>query len=202
MNSSTERRSELSGHIHLEARAENEGQRLVGYAAMFDTLSQDLGGFREQIRQGAFARSLEGSPDVRALWNHNTQYVLGRTSAGTMSLREDEKGLRVEIEPPDSSWARDLMTSVERGDVSQMSFGFRVRAGGQEFDENDEGEILRTLTDVELMEVSPVTFPAYPDTSIAARSLEAWRQEVHGGLPSSVRRRRMQLAHRERGLTR
>lgn len=191
-----ERRSDLSGGLQIEKRADDDGRRLVGHAALFDTLSQDLGGFREQIQRGAFASSLDG--DIRALWNHDTSRVLGRTRSGTMILSEDEQGLRVEVEPPES--ARDLIASIERGDVSQMSFGFRVREGGQIFEEREDGTIIRTLTDVELLEVSPVTFPAYPDTTIAARSLEQWQQShrIHAG----VIRRRMELAMVERGIRR
>jgi len=156
----------------MEVRQHEDGSRtLVGHAAVFDSLSQDLGGFRERIRQGAFAQTLNENQDVRALFNHDSGQVLGRTTNGTLRLSEDDTGLRIEVDPPDTQTARDAMTSIERGDISQMSFAFRVRAGGQEFEEREDNEIIRTLTDVELFEVSPVTFPAYPDTSIALREL-------------------------------
>lgn len=165
-----------AGVTGLEVRAE-EGERpkLVGYAAVFSEQSEDLGGFREQIAPGAFASSL--GDDIRALVNHDSSRVIGRTRSGTLALEEDERGLRAEITPPDTSYGRDLVESVSRGDVSQMSFGFRVRPGGQRFEERDDGMILRTLTDVQLFEVSPVTFPAYPQTDIAVRSLESWIAE-------------------------
>jgi len=148
---------------------------LTGYAAMFDELSEDLGGFRERIAPGAFAKALGG--DVRALFNHDGNLILGRTKAKTLRLNEDQRGLRVEIMPPDTSAARDLMTSIERGDVDQMSFGFSTLKDS--WDDVD-GEIVRTLIEVRLYDVSPVTFPAYPQTEIALRSMQAWQAETAG----------------------
>lgn len=158
----------------VEHRASEDGApRIAGYAAVFNSQA-DIGGyFREQIAPGAFARSIQ-SDDVRALWNHDSNYVLGRKSNRSLTLREDEKGLYFEVVPPETTWAADLVTSIKRGDVSQMSFGFVVRK--QQWDET--GKItVRTLLDVELLEVSPVTFPVYDDTSAAVRSLENWRRE-------------------------
>lgn len=153
----------------LEIRARQDGGRtLVGYAALFNEPSMDLGGFRELIQPGAFASSLPG--DVRALWNHDERYVLGRTVSGTLRLAEDERGLRVEIEPPDAQWARDAMVSITRGDVSQMSFAFVVKADDWL---NLSGETVRILRDVHLLDVSPVTYPAYPQTTIAVRQQAA-----------------------------
>lgn len=160
----------------LEIRQEDDEARLVGYGAVFNSLSENLGGFREQIAPGAFSRSLAEGDDIRALWNHNSDMVLGRTRSGTLRLSEDDTGLRAEIDPPES--ASSLIESVRRGDVSQMSFGFVVRANGDRVDEDEDGMLLRTLTDVRLMEVSPVAFPAYPETSIDARTLEHWMQLV------------------------
>jgi len=161
----------------LELRADEDGKRtLRGHAAVFDQLSGDLGGFRERIERGAFSETLQGEPDIRALFNHDSGAVLGRTTNGTLRLSEDDVGLRVEIDPPDTQAGRDAMASIERGDINQMSFAFRVKAGGQEFMEQDN-EVVRSLSDVELFEVSPVTFPAYPDTSIAMRDLRNARQE-------------------------
>lgn len=157
--------------LRVEARAEGDAdgekpRQLVGYAAVFDTETVIYDYFRERISPGAFAGAIEG--DVRALWNHDTNHVLGRTKAGTLRLSEDEKGLRVEIDPPDTQLGRDLMVSVDRGDISQMSFAFR--AIREEWEER-EGEMpLRTILEAELFEVSPVTFPAYEDTEISARS--------------------------------
>lgn len=159
-----------------ELRAEgSEGERttLAGYAAVFDQLSVVLYGmFRERIARGAFAGALSG--DVRALWNHDTNLPLGRTKAGTLRLEEDAHGLRVEIDPPTTQAGRDALVSVQRGDVDQMSFAFDVLE--DEWDQDESGTLIRTLRKVVLYEVSPVTFPAYPQTTVAARAGEsgAW----------------------------
>jgi HK97 family phage prohead protease len=169
--------------IQMEMRVDTpesgEPPKIVGYAAMFDALSQDLGGFVERIERGAFARSLAEGADVRALFNHDSNLILGRTKAGTLAVREDAQGLAIEIIPPDTSYARDLLVSIERGDVSQMSFAFRTRV-----DEWDTGKnpAVRTLKDVELFDVSPVTYPAYTQTSVSVRAqvatMERERQEA------------------------
>lgn len=157
----------------IEHRAGDNGAptKITGYAAIFNSPVSIGGYFEEMIAPGAFASSIQ-SDDVRALFNHDSNYVLGRRSNGSLSLREDEKGLLFEVTPPETSWARDLLLSIERGDISQMSFGFIAKR--QEWDES--GEIAkRTLLEVELVEVSPVTFPAYPDTTAGVRSLDEWR---------------------------
>ena len=92
----------VAGDLGIEQRADGAGDKLVGYAAVFNSPSQDLGGFREQIAPGAFSQAIAEGADVRALWNHDNSQVLGRTSAGTLSLAEDDRGLRVEIDLPDT----------------------------------------------------------------------------------------------------
>lgn len=182
----------------LQVQAEGEGPaRLVGYAALFNRRSEVLfGSFVEVIAPGAFGPALKGA-DVRCLWNHDSSYVLGRTRSGTLRVEEDELGLRMEVTPPDVQWARDLMASIERGDVDQMSFGFRVARDEWQ----EQGDLLvRTILEIEeLYEVSPVTFPAYPDTAVAVRSLERWRQDKSDAAPATragieIRRRRLRLA--------
>ena len=170
-----------------------EGARITGHAALFDHLSEDLGGFRERIRPGAFAASL-AADDVRALFNHDPNVILGRNRAGTLRLGEDAHGLAIEIDPPDTQAARELRVSIGRGDVSQMSFGFSVSPGGQTWEKDAEGRVLRTLTAVRLYDVSPVVFPAYPDTAVAVRALAAWQGVTIRAPPVGLLRRRLDLA--------
>lgn len=160
----------------VEIRAAGEGEtairQIVGYAAKFG-IDADIGGyFIERIAPGAFARAIARPDDVRGLFNHSDNYVLGRVSSGTLKLAEDNVGLRYEIDPPETQWARDLVTSIDRGDISQSSFCFRALK--EEWDET--GEIpIRTLLEVELLDVSPVTYPAYVDTEVGVRSLQQFR---------------------------
>lgn len=154
----------------VEHRA-NEGKRtLVGYAAVFERLAMIGGWFKEQIAPGAFADAISG--DVRALVDHDTGRVIGRTKSGTLRMQEDGVGLRVEIDVPNTTDGNDLWELVERGDISGMSFGFRVTK--ETWDETGEVPV-RTIQALELLEVSAVAFPAYDDTTIGKRSLEEWR---------------------------
>lgn len=170
-NEQMERRALRIGELRvIDGEGEGDdaqGPRIEGYAAVFDVLSEVLWGFRERIQQGAFTKTIQEA-DVRALWNHNPIYPLGRIRAGTLDLAEDERGLRFTIYPPDTQYARDLLVSMRRGDVDQMSFGFEtVRDSWQQ----EEGqEAIRTLQEVRLYDVSPVTFPAYPQTSAEVRA--------------------------------
>jgi len=160
--------------LHSEFRVEQreDGKKLIrGHAAVFNS-ETDLGWFRERIAPGAFTESI-GKDDVRALFNHDENFILGRNKAGTLTMREDEQGLYVEIDPPDTQVARDLVTSIERGDISQMSFGFQTIKDSWETEENAAKD-LRTLEKVKLWDVSPVTFPAYQETDVAVRSHECW----------------------------
>jgi HK97 family phage prohead protease len=170
MNQQIERRTFPASALQRDAAG--DGKQLAGYAAVFNQWSEDLGGFgfemREQIAPGAFADSLKDG-DIRALWNHNPDYVLGRTGAGTLTLREDNTGLWIENTPPDAQWARDLMASIQRGDVSQMSFAFSVIEDEFRYD-REKDVVYRTLNKVRLYEVSPVTFPAYTGTSVNVRA--------------------------------
>jgi len=157
----------------LRAITDDKGLRkITGYAAVFNSPT-DVGWFREKIEPGAFGASI-GSDDIRALWNHDSNYVLGRNKSGSLMLVEDLHGLKIEIDPPDTQWARDLMVSMERGDVSQMSFGFQTLTDRWEL---QDGKEIRTLEKVKLFDVSPVTFPAYPDTEVGLRSLEEYRKK-------------------------
>jgi len=149
--------------------AEGSAPKIYGHAAIFNSLSEDLGGFREQIAPGAFAKTLD-SADIRALFNHDSNIVLGRNKSGTLRLKEDETGLAIEIDPPDTQAARDLIVSMKRGDISQMSFGFRTIADNWA-KVNDTW--VRTLLEIDLFDVSPVTYPAYISTDVAVRSMQS-----------------------------
>ena len=149
------------------------GTCIEGHAAVFDSWSETLGGifpFKEKVRKGAFAESI-GRDDIRALFNHDPNYVLGRNRAGTLELIEDDVGLRVRITPPDTSWARDITTSIRRGDISQMSIGFVVE--DDEWSSKD-GIDTRELKKVRLFDVSPVTFPAYTATDVGVRAMQEY----------------------------
>ncbi len=150
----------------MEIRAvEGQPSSLVFYPAVFNSLSEEMWGFREKIMPGAFSKAL--SMDVRALFNHDPNYVLGRNKANTLTLNEDERGLKAEVIPPDTQWARDLMISVKRGDISQGSFSFK--ATDEEWDYASI-PMQRTIKEAKLYDVSIVTYPAYPQTSIQVRS--------------------------------
>ena len=160
-----ERRIWPENEIRVALLEGSEEKNLEGYAAVFEQLSGNLGGFREKVARGTFERSVKEA-DVRALMNHDPNFVLGRTTAKTLVLEEDERGLKTKIIPPKTQWAKDLIESISRGDITQMSFGFRVVKDAWE---RMESENVRTLIDVDLVDVSPVTFPAYPQTSIQSR---------------------------------
>lgn len=152
----------------MEIREQGGRQVIAGYAAVFNQPTHLGGGINEVIQPGAFANSLATDGDVRALWNHDSSYVLGRTTAATLRVFEDSIGLAFEVWPPETTWAKDAMVSVSRGDVNQMSFGFTVPGGGDKWEGNT-----RILQRVNLMEVSVVAFPAYPQTSATVQQRAA-----------------------------
>jgi len=150
----------------------SNGMSFSGYAAMFNSPSEPIGpsGFIEQIQPGAFKRSLQARNDIKLLFNHDTGQVLGSTRAGTLQLREDERGLMATATFPDTQLGRDTATLIRRGDIGKMSFGFRVPQGGDSW--NADGS-QRSLNQVNLHEVSIVSFPAYEATTVQMRSIDA-----------------------------
>lgn len=142
---------------------ENEPPKITGYAAVFNSKTSIGDFFDEIIEPGAFSRSLSENGDIRALFNHNWDNVLGRTKSGTLYLEEDERGLKFEIELPNTSVGRDLAESMARGDINQCSFGFWIDNGKETWDYSVE-PALRTIHEVELFEISIVSLPAYDDT--------------------------------------
>jgi uncharacterized protein len=186
---------------NLEIRAvevrEVEGKPMIrGYAAVFNSPSQDLGGFVEYVRPGAFRNSLKNSQQ-KAFWNHNYDMVLGSTRNGTLRLFEDETGLVYEIDPPDTQAGRDAVESIRRGDVDGTSFGFSVAKQGQEWDDAEPTNIKRYLTEVDLFEISPVAFPAYPATSADVRELRSTYQEYKESLLTGEKLKKIAIMQME-----
>jgi len=154
----------------VEIRAAAEGRKIGGYGAVFGKLSRNLGGFVELVDNGAFTQSKNaGWPNIVARYNHNPDFVLGTTAGNTLQLRTDRYGLDYEVLPPKSR--QDILELIERGDVRYSSFAFRVPPGGDEWRTTDQNYPLRTLHEVELVDVAPVLDPAYIDTSAGLRSL-------------------------------
>ena len=170
--------------MKFETRDAEDGKHISGYFSVFNTTYNIAPGLSESIASGAFTRTLTEQPDVRALINHDTTLVLGRTKAGTLTLSEDDHGLfgDILINPKDQD-AMNAWERVNRGDVDQCSFGFEIVSEETDFREN--GDVHWTIKDVNLFEVSVCTFPAYEETNVTARSrdaeeirkkqLEAWK---------------------------
>lgn len=149
---------------------------IVGYGAIFNAWANIGGMFRERVLPGAFAKTLGDGADVRALFNHDANLILGRTRAGTLALVEDDLGLRVDINPPAAGWVDDLRTSIERGDISGMSFMFETVR--DVWRTASDGANERDLVELKLFEVGPVTFPAYEATSVAVRTMAGYMAHV------------------------
>ena len=164
------------------ATSEGKAPVIKGYAAKFRTLSESMpimrdgekvGTFREQLMPGCFASAIPVS-DIRSLFNHNPDLILGRTTSGTLRVAEDDLGLAFEVDPPDTTYARNLQVSMQRGDVNQCSFGFSVAEGGDTYAKDPAimGGWIRSIHKMgKLYDASPVTYPAYVDTNCAVRSL-------------------------------
>ena len=163
----TERRTH---NIEFRVSQDGETPKIGGYAAVFNSSSFDMG-WTEEIAPDAFDSVLKSKDtDVRCLWNHNDDHVLGRQSAGTLGLTVDSKGLAYEVTPPDTQFARDLMVSMRRKDITGSSFGFIVKR--DQWTDNSDGSVTRRILEFDmLLDVSPVTFPAYPDATSKVRSL-------------------------------
>jgi HK97 family phage prohead protease len=150
----------------FEVREDSDGMHLEGYAAVFNSRSENLGGFTETIAPGAFRSSLKSRNDIKLLWNHDSGAVLGSTRAGTLALTEDDKGLRVSATLPNTTHGRDASELIRRGDVTAFSFGFSLPTrGGDSWNDNGTERVLKS---VRLHEVSLVAFPAYPGTAGSA----------------------------------
>jgi len=159
-----------------ELRADGDKPLIHGYAVVYGQTSVPIWNFREIIEPGAFATASES--DVFALWQHDSAAVLGRTKAGTLRLYEDDRGVRFEVDVADTSLGRDALETIRRGDIDNMSFGFRVLPDGVTWTLDDDGTEIRHVTNASLLEVSPVTWAAYPQTTVDAR-----QDEIYGVIP-------------------
>lgn len=171
---------------------EEGGTRIIGYGAVFNKRSENLGGFREIIMPGAFDSCLQD--DVRALFNHDSNIILGRTTSNTLTLSNDENGLGYNIIAPDTQMIKDMVLApMARGDITQSSFQFTVAHDGENWYQDDEGIVIREIHQVSrLFDIGPVTFPAYPDATSAKRNLDEFltQTELKKALTSKRTRER------------
>lgn len=153
---------------NIEIRASSglslDGKKIIGRPIVYNSQSEDLGGFVEVIAPGAFGNSIKG--DIRALVEHDYKMLIGRTVSNTMRIREDNEGVLVEIDPPNTRTASELIESIERGDITGMSFGFSVNEKGAEWN-FDSDPALRTVTSAVLHEITVTSMPAYASTNVA-----------------------------------
>lgn len=166
-HNTVERRAFNTG---IEVRAADGKNRLRGYAARFGSV-YDMGWFTEEVSRRAFENA--DLSDVRILFNHDSNQILGRTASGTARVGIDENGLWYEVDLPDSPMGENVRVAVERGDVTQSSWGFTLKKDSWERREGKDHRVLETVDMV--FDASPVTFPANPDTSVAKRSMDAWQ---------------------------
>ena len=167
-NERLERRSHGSTGALRATKRSNGGVKIGGLAIPVGQWSEDLGGFREQILPGAFKTSIE-TDDIRSLFNHDSNFVLGRKSAGTLRLSEDERGISYEVDAPNTTWAKDLAESIKRGDIRENSFAMFVT---DDIWEERDGGMWRTVRVAQLKEIGPQPFAAYPQSDVAVRSIE------------------------------
>lgn len=165
--SEVQRRYLQPENSEMRLNFDGKAPKITGYAAVFNQITELWPGFREKIARGAFTEAIKND-DVRALYNHDPNKLLGRTKSNTLRLWEDDHGLGYEIIPPDTDTAREVLTLIKRGDMSQSSFGFNILKRTMEIDE-EKDEMTRTIEKVQLFDVSPVTFPAYPQTEVHVR---------------------------------
>jgi len=164
-----EKRSIKATEIRIATGADGS-KTLSGYAIIWDSPSVDLGGFNEVCSPGMCTRTLKENPDVLLLRDHNPSQLLGRTSAGTLTLTQDSKGLAFTATLPNTAIAADTVENIRLGNLDACSFGFNVPDGGDKWTTTPDGSIVRTLLDINLAEISVTSFAAYPATSVSLRS--------------------------------
>lgn len=198
-----------AARVQLVEREEGESPSIAGYASVFydgtaDTQYELWPGVVERVMPGAFDRAVKEKHDVRGLFNHEPSNLLGRVSAKTMLLSTDKKGLRYDINPPDTQVARDVVTNIRAGNLSGSSFAFVIR--GEEWRKEDGAEV-REITDVDLFDVGPVTYPAYESTTTGVKSVasieeakasyERWRASVKAHIRrAKARARALEVARK------
>jgi HK97 family phage prohead protease len=165
-----------------------DGQTLVGSAPPYGVWSVDLGGFREKFERGAF---VDG--DVIATHEHDNARLLGRVSSGTLELFDDDKAARYRVKLPDTTVGRDVAALGKRGDLVGSSFEFMVMEGGERWEQDENGRTLRTVTKARRIQVGPVATPAYPETTAAVRSLNAWQEEQRGDTETGKQKRAREI---------
>lgn len=184
----TETRELLSAGIEIRS-SENGVRTIYGYAVKWEMKSSQMGfwyTFQEQFKKGSFSESLTND-DQRALWSHDISKVLGRTKNGTLRLFEDDIGLRFEVDLPNNTLGDDTYETINRGDVDGVSFGFS--ASIEEWDESDPENVIRTITKAKLIEISPVAFPAYPDSQVSARSNDPYKNFLEARHKKDLRKK-------------
>ena len=157
----------------LELRAEKEGEqrKISGYGIVYNRKTQIWDDLWEVIRPGAARKFLQSNPDVKSALNHNKMYLFGRTKSGTLTLEENQKGVKYAATPPDAQWAKDAMASIERGDIDGSSFTFAVDPQNEKLTKQSDGTYLREIFEIERIgEIGPVSDPAYLDTTAEMRS--------------------------------
>jgi HK97 family phage prohead protease len=176
----TEKRMSAGTSVTLREASRGEMPVIQGYASVWNEwyvmFEDDKLVVREKVRGTAFRNALAEKQDVRALFNHDPNLLLGRTKSGTLRLIADIRGLAYSIDPPDTQTGRDVVAAIRRGDVSGSSFAFKIRTGGEVVTRRDDPEtgqriVERDIKDVDLFDVSPVTYPAYSGTDVSARSI-------------------------------
>ena len=172
LNNKHETRAFKATELRVSTDASTGVRTLEGYAAVFNSPSEDFGGWSERIDPGAFNRTLLEGADVRCLVEHDPALIVGRTKSKTLSLSVDQIGLRFRCQLPDTTVARDLVTSVERGDLDSCSFGFIAQKESW-VEDSQANTVIRTLLDVDLLDTSVVCYPAYAATSVNVRCLPA-----------------------------
>lgn len=168
----------------LEVRAEGEARKISGLGIVYNAETRLYEDLYEVIRPGAATAVLAGEPDIRSAFNHSRDHILGRTKSGTLELEETPEGVRYTVLPPDASWARDLMASMERGDIDGSSFTFGVDPQDEKVTKRDDGTYLREIFRLSALgEMGPVTAPAYPTTTANVRSA----QDIYDSTTASLR---------------